>query len=123
MKYGVGENEPFRTVCDNAIFKGNNLRYFYLRLPWVILKYGKDIVHVEEEPYSLITFLSAFWARVFLRRFVFFTWQNLFRKNFPFPYGLFERAVFKLDQPRIQYQFTINIADISGTHRTIKWHL
>jgi glycosyltransferase involved in cell wall biosynthesis len=96
MRYQVGYNEPFRTVCKEAIFKGNNLGYFYVRLPWIILKYGKDIVHVEEEPYSLITFLSALWAKVLTRRFVFFTWENLFRKNFLFPYDLFERAVFKL---------------------------
>jgi glycosyltransferase involved in cell wall biosynthesis len=101
MNYQIGPKEPFRTLCKKAIFKGNNLRYFYMGLPWLILKYGKDIVHVEEEPYSLITFLSALWAKAFSSRYIFFTWENIFRESFLFPYDLFERKVFKLSDAAI----------------------
>ena len=101
MSYQKGYKEPFRTLCKEAVFKGNNLRYFYMGLPWLILKYGKDIVHVEEEPYSFITFLSALWAKVFAARFIFFTWENIFRESFLFPYDLFERGVFKLSHAAI----------------------
>jgi len=101
MRYQVGGAEPFRTLCCEAIFKGNNLRYFYARLPWIILKYGKDIVHVEEEPFSLVTFLSAFWARLFSRRFVFFTWDNILRKKELFPYDLFGKAVMRLSHAAV----------------------
>ncbi|UCD82056.1 MAG: glycosyltransferase, partial [Desulfobacterales bacterium] len=101
MRYQVGRAEPFRTLCCDAIFKGHNLRYFYVGLPWIILKYGKDIVHLEEEPISLVAFLSASWARLFSKRFVFFTWENILRKKELFPYDLFGKAVMRLSHAAV----------------------
>jgi glycosyltransferase involved in cell wall biosynthesis len=63
--------------------------HYYPTLPKVIKEIQPDIVHIEEEPYNLATFLAIRAARRFKASTVVFTWQNLLRR-YPFPFNLLE---------------------------------
>lgn len=52
------------------------------------------LVHVDEEPYNLATFLALASARRRGARSLFFTWQNLNRR-YPPPFGWMERWVYR----------------------------
>ncbi len=53
-----------------------------------------DLVHLDEEPYNLATYLGLRAARRVGARAVFFTWQNLNRR-YPFPFRAFERHAYR----------------------------
>jgi glycosyltransferase involved in cell wall biosynthesis len=53
-----------------------------------------EVVHVDEEPYNLATFLAVRAARRVGARPVFFTWQNLLRR-YPGPFAWLEREVYR----------------------------
>jgi len=53
-----------------------------------------EVVHIDEEPYNLATFLAARDARDVGARSLFFTWQNLHRR-YPPPFRWMEQAVFR----------------------------
>jgi len=52
-----------------------------------------DVVHLEEEPWSLVTFQFMRLCVKARKPVVFTTWQNV-RKNYPPPFNLFERYTF-----------------------------
>ena len=56
--------------------------------------FGPDLVHVDEEPYNLATFLAIRAARQMGARSLFFTWQNLPRQ-YPPPFSWIEREVYR----------------------------
>ena len=76
-----------------SIYHSHNYRFFYLGAGRAIARLAPDLIHIEEEPWSL-----AAWQAVRHRRrdpkvrIVFFTWQNL-RRTYGFPHGRIERAV------------------------------
>ncbi len=53
-----------------------------------------DLVHVDEEPYNLATWLAVRYAVAMHIPSLFFTWQNLMR-TYPPPFSLFEHYVYK----------------------------
>ena len=79
---------PLRTV-----YPSHNYRFFYLSAGRAIARLAPDLLHIEEEPWSL-----AAWQAVRCRRrrpeakIVFFTWQNL-RRRYGFPHDAIERRV------------------------------
>ncbi len=56
-----------------------------------------DLVHIDEEHYSAVTFQAAKIAARHGMPFVFQTWQNIF-KNYPLPFSAIERYVFSHSQ-------------------------
>lgn len=53
-----------------------------------------DLVHLDEEPYNLATYLGLRAARRAGARALFFTWQNLNRR-YPLPFRAFERYAYR----------------------------
>jgi glycosyltransferase involved in cell wall biosynthesis len=86
--HGDYEIVPLRTV-----YPSHNYRFFYLTAGREIDRLAPDVLHIEEEPWSL-----AAWQAVRYRRrrpdvkIIFFTWQNL-RIRPGLPHGAVERAV------------------------------
>jgi glycosyltransferase involved in cell wall biosynthesis len=80
----------YALLARRAYFSGTNRQHLYLYGASVVSTMrasAPDLVHVEEEPYSLITFQIGLAARAALRRpFVFTTFQNL-RKSYPPPFA------------------------------------
>ena len=68
--------------------------YYFPRLPAVLDALKPDLVHIDEEPYNLATWLA---MREAVRRnmaTVFFAWQNLFRR-YPPPFRWWESYTFR----------------------------
>jgi glycosyltransferase involved in cell wall biosynthesis len=79
---------PLRTA-----YPSHNYRFFYWTAGRAIDRFGPDLLHIEEEPWSL-----AAWQAIRCRRrrpnvkILFFTWQNL-RIDYGFPHEAIRRAV------------------------------
>ena len=66
----------------------------YPDLAALLQREAPDLVHVDEEPYNLATWLALRAARRRGARSLFFSWQNLSRR-YPPPFRWFERAAYR----------------------------
>lgn len=91
-------NKNFNIISLPTIFTGRQFIHFYLNLSEYLKKIDPDIIHLEEEPNSAVSF-QVLWLkkRLGLRsKVIIFTWQNMFQRwRFPdlrcFFYPFFER--------------------------------
>jgi len=87
------QHPDYEIVPLRTVYPSHNYRFFYLTAGRAIARLAPDLLHIEEEPWSL-----AAWQAVRYRRrrpevkILFFTWQNL-RLRPRFPHGAIERAV------------------------------
>ncbi len=84
----------YRLVVTPIVRPGDFHLHCYPRFGAVLDRARPDLVHVDEEPYNLATFLA---LRASLRRgarTLFFTWQNLARR-YPPPFAWFERFAYR----------------------------
>lgn len=72
-------------------FNGSFHLHFYPTLASEIRRIAPDLLHMDEEPYNLATWLALRTAHHANMPAIFFTWQNLYR-HYPPPFSLFERA-------------------------------
>jgi glycosyltransferase involved in cell wall biosynthesis len=87
----VRDSSDYNIRVVPCTFSGSNHFYFYRSR---IGPLDADLVHLEEEPWSLVTHQL---VRTCVREhkpFVFFTWQNIY-KSYPPPFRYFERFSFK----------------------------
>jgi glycosyltransferase involved in cell wall biosynthesis len=75
-------------------WNGNFHLHFYPQLPGLIARLRPQVVHLDEEPYNLATWLALRAARRVGAKTLFFSWQNLLRP-YPFPFSAFERDVLR----------------------------
>lgn len=85
----------YRLFEEPMKFNGHHHIHFYPRLGRHIRRFRPDVVHVDEEPYNLVTFQATMLARFSRARVIFFTWQNLDRR-YPPPFNLFEMINYRL---------------------------
>ncbi len=71
-------------------FNGHFHLHFYPGLGALVHRLRPDVLHIDEEPYNLATFLAMRMAQHSDAKALFFTWQNLVR-HYPLPFGYFER--------------------------------
>ena len=92
--YENGERPPYPVVHLPGVLHGRNHLHLYRELGSVLVPGAFDLVHVDEEPFSLVT------AQVVRRAWalgvpsLFFAWQNL-DKRLPPPFGAVRRFVFR----------------------------
>ncbi|MGH2458709.1 MAG: glycosyltransferase family 4 protein [Chloroflexota bacterium] len=79
----------YELVVTPIAFNGRFHLHFYPRLPGLLRALRPDLVHVDEEPYNLATWLGLRAARGVGARCLFFTWQNL-RRRLPVPFSTLE---------------------------------
>lgn len=92
---------PFEPVADAAYrvdhlpihLNGHNHLHWYVGLDKVFREVLPDLVHIDEEHYSAVTYQAARLAQKYGVPSLFFTWQNLF-KRYPWPFSGIERFVF-----------------------------
>jgi glycosyltransferase involved in cell wall biosynthesis len=79
----------------SPIASGNNDRFFFppLRVLKLIRDFKPDIIHVEEEPWSLSLIEFMLLGKIFGAKIVFFTWENLSRAHRPW-YRVIEKLNF-----------------------------
>lgn len=78
--------------ADPIRLNGNFHLHYYPRLPQRLREFRPDIVHIDEEPYNLATWLALRQARAVGAKTLFFTWQNL-QRRYPPPFSWWERQV------------------------------
>lgn len=86
--------EGFGIISAPLIFEGRIKRHFYPSFSRIVEQVQPDIIHVEEEPYSLVAWQAARAARKLGAKLVFFTWENLL-ENFGFPHQWIRSYVLK----------------------------
>ncbi len=84
--------QGYRMLVLPVAVNGNFHLHFFPTLGHELRRLRPDIVHIDEEPYNLATFLALRAARSVGARALFFTWQNLARR-YPPPFRQMERYV------------------------------
>lgn len=84
--------EGYTLWVDPLRFNGQYHLHYYPKLGQRIAHFQPDIVHMDEEPYNLATFLGVRQARAAGAKTLFFTWQNLYRR-YPVPFRWLESYV------------------------------
>lgn len=86
--------DGYELLVTTMRWNGHFHLHHYPELPDLIRRRRPDLVHVDEEPYNLATYLgvtAAFRAGIPA---LFFSWQNLYRR-YPPPFSMLERAVYR----------------------------
>lgn len=73
-------------------FNGQFHLHYYPTFSSLLEQIRPDIVHIDEEPYNLATFLAMRTARRVKAKALFFTWQNIWRR-YPPPFAWLEAYV------------------------------
>jgi len=76
-------------------FNGQFHLHFYPTLGRLLRQLRPDILHMDEEPYNVATWLALKQGQAVGARSLFFTWQNL-QRRYPWPFSGFERANFRI---------------------------
>lgn len=82
----------YEMYVDPLRFNGNFHLHYYPHLKKRLATFRPHILHMDEEPYNLATWLGVRQARARGVKTLFFSWQNIARR-YPFPFNLFERQV------------------------------
>ncbi len=82
----------YRLVVDPIRFNGDFHLHYYPRLKQRMAEFQPDIVHIDEEPYNLATWLAWRQAKKHNAVSLFFSWQNLDRR-YPWPFSMMEKQV------------------------------
>lgn len=88
------ENESYSIRHLPIAFNGRNHFHYYRGLQRAIEEFRPDILNVEEEHYSLVTFQAFHIARRLGIKPLFFAWQNI-HKRYPLPFRMIESYVFR----------------------------
>lgn len=75
-------------------FNGNYHLHHYPQFSNHLHDFKPDLVHIDEEPYNLATWLALQAAQRYGSKTLFFSWQNINRR-YPFPFNLIETQVLR----------------------------
>ncbi len=83
----------YRLVVTPIAWNGRFHLHYYPYLPRLLRHLRPDVLHIDEEPYNLATFLALRAGRRVGARTLFFSWQNL-RRDYPPPFRWLERYAY-----------------------------
>lgn len=86
--------EGYTLYVDPIRLNGQFHFHYYPMLKKRLREFRPDILHMDEEPYNLATWLGVRHGRAVGAQTLFFSWQNLHRQ-YPFPFNLLEKQVLK----------------------------
>lgn len=84
--------QGYRLIVDPMRWNGHFHIHYYPTLKKRIAELRPHIVHLDEEPYNLATWLGWRLARAKGAKTLFFSWQNLYNR-YPFPFNWMEKQV------------------------------
>ncbi len=87
--------EGYQLVVEPMWFNGHHHIHVYPGLAKHVARFRPDILHIDEEPYNLVTAHAALVGKRYGAQILFFTWQNLYRR-YPPPFSWFERLNYRL---------------------------
>jgi glycosyltransferase involved in cell wall biosynthesis len=82
----------YRLLVEPIRFNGRFHLHYYPTLKQRLAEIQPDLVHIDEEPYNLATWLAWRQARAMGAKTLFFSWQNL-QRHYPWPFSLMEQQV------------------------------
>lgn len=82
----------YSLLVDPINFNGQFHLHYYPKLKQRLRTIKPHILHMDEEPYNLATWLAVRQARAAEVKSLFFSWQNIFQR-YPFPFNLMEKKV------------------------------
>ena len=82
----------YTLLVEPIRFNGKFHFHYYPTFPRLLTRLRPDIVHIDEEPYNLATFLALRAARKVNAKTIFFTWQNILRR-YPPPFSWMENYI------------------------------
>ncbi len=86
--------EGYDLITTPIRLNGNYHLHYYPRFVKHVADFKPDIIHIDEEPYNLATWLALRVARKFNAKTLFFSWQNIARR-YPFPFHQMEQAALR----------------------------
>jgi glycosyltransferase involved in cell wall biosynthesis len=92
VPYEPDSSDPYATVQLPLIMGSQHHLHLYRGLNHVFRMVQPDLVHIDEEHYSLVTAVATRMAQRRSVPSVFFTWQNIM-KRYPWPFRSWERYV------------------------------
>ncbi len=84
--------EGYNLLVDPIRFNGQFHFHYYPSLKKRLAEIQPDIVHIDEEPYNLATWLALHQSQKVGAKTLFFSWQNL-NRSYPFPFSWMENQV------------------------------
>ncbi len=90
----ISQGNGYNIHVMPAFFSGKNHFHFYPGFKTLLKEIKPDIIHVDEESYSFVTYLTVHHARTSGIPVVFFNWQNI-DKKYPWPFSAMERYSIK----------------------------
>jgi glycosyltransferase involved in cell wall biosynthesis len=84
--------DGYRLIVDPIRFNGDFHLHHYPKLKQRMAEFQPEIVHIDEEPYNLATWLAWRQTQSCGAKSLFFSWQNLERR-YPFPFSMMEKQV------------------------------
>jgi glycosyltransferase involved in cell wall biosynthesis len=83
----------YELFVDPMRLNGQYHFHYYPKLKHRLQTIRPDILHMDEEPYNLATWLAVRNAKKVGAKSLFFSWQNI-KQNYPFPFSSVEKQVF-----------------------------
>ena len=84
--------EGYQLLVEPIRFNGRFHLHYYPTLPQRLRELQPDLVHIDEEPYNLATWLAWRQAQAVGAKTLFFSWQNL-QRRYPWPFSFMERQL------------------------------
>lgn len=84
--------DGFTLLADPIRFNGSYHFHYYPKLRQRLNDFQPDIVHIDEEPYNLATWLAWRQSQARGAKTLFFSWQNL-QRSYPVPFRNMEQQV------------------------------
>ncbi|MCW5852582.1 MAG: glycosyltransferase family 4 protein [Anaerolineae bacterium] len=85
----------YRLLAEPILFNGNHHLHVYPTLGRRLREMQPDILHMDEEPYNLVTAHALWLARGLGSAALFFTWQNI-QRRYPPPFSSFEKLCYRV---------------------------
>jgi glycosyltransferase involved in cell wall biosynthesis len=104
--------DGYRLLVDPIRFNGQFHLHYYPRMPSRLESLRPDILHMDEEPYNLATWLAIRKAKSLGIRSLFFSWQNIHHK-YPFPFSRMEAQNLSI----VDYAIMGNSASVEVWHK------
>jgi glycosyltransferase involved in cell wall biosynthesis len=82
----------YQLLVDPIRLNGQFHFHYYPKLKNRLEMFRPDILHMDEEPYNLATWMAVRQARAVGAKTLFFSWQNILQK-YPFPFRSLEKRV------------------------------
>jgi glycosyltransferase involved in cell wall biosynthesis len=88
------EHTGYKILRTSIAWNGHYHIHYYPALNRIVRDVQPDIIHIDEEPYNLATYLAIRSGQSVGARSLFFTWQNI-KRRYPPPYRQIEQYVYK----------------------------